>query len=426
MDKFLYKAISLSKTNNFKTYTSEIWANFQYSRNKVKQGWKIHVSTNPSQLNFVLSKVVPVLFNLKVNFKIVRSYTALAELNKDIFQNSKVVTVYPVSDNQFKVIIRELQDVLGKLTGPRIITDRCVNEYSPVQYRYGSFTNYFINEYGQRIDFVYDKNGKIVLDKRDDEYNRPLWLKDPLGKNDLIKGRLENYKFLGFISKGSKLICLAKYYNTDQKVIIKQVKRFLENKDEVLYEKLIKHEYIMLKKLNGFLGTPVAVEIFEENRIVNLVTKANDSQSLNSYVETRYFTANPLSDTECKSLMVAAFNLIEGFHKHKCILGDVSPNNIVINADGNLSFVDFDYAYFEGEKWYRGNTYGFIPPTKIKKEYMRDNYSLAGLLFFIATGRSPFPKYSLPRVKRLLKLIRPTIADDVYNMMRDIIYSGNI
>lgn len=424
MDKFLRKAISLGKTHNFKIYINEIWANFQFSRRYRNQGWKIHISANPSDLSSILNKVIPILLNSKVNFKVIRSYQGLAELNKDIFQNSKVVTIYPTSDSQFKKIVEGLQDIIGMLTGPTIITDKRVDGYSPVQYRYGSFTNYFLDEYGRRVDFVYNKNGNVVLDERNSVYHKPAWVTDPLGKKKFTSRKLENYRFLGFISKGPKLICLAKSSHTNQKLIIKQIKRFLENDDGVLYEDLVKHEYSMLKRLDGFLGAPLAVELFEENGVLNLVTEATESQSLSSYVEERYFTANPLSDIECRSLMNAVIALVEGFHKNKCILGDISPNNIVINRDSVVSFVDFDYACFEGEKWYHANTYGFIPPAKIKDEYMRDKYSMAGILFFIATGRSPFPKYNLSRIKRLLELIRPTMANEIYSMISNIVHTG--
>lgn len=73
--------------------------------------------------------------------------------------------------------------------------------------------------------------------------------------------------------------------------------------------------------------------------------------------------------------------------------GDVKPENILLDANGNAKLVDFGLAAMQkdtNEIW--GTPY-YISPEKVKKEpidFRADMYSLGGTLYHALTGVSPF------------------------------------
>ncbi|MGN0832634.1 MAG: protein kinase [Kiritimatiellia bacterium] len=73
--------------------------------------------------------------------------------------------------------------------------------------------------------------------------------------------------------------------------------------------------------------------------------------------------------------------------------GDVKPENILLDANGNAKLVDFGLAAMQKETNEIWGTPYYISPEKVKKEpvdFRSDMYSLGGTLYHALTGVAPF------------------------------------
>jgi serine/threonine protein kinase len=73
--------------------------------------------------------------------------------------------------------------------------------------------------------------------------------------------------------------------------------------------------------------------------------------------------------------------------------GDVKPENILLDANGNAKLVDFGLAAMQKDTEEIWGTPYYIAPEKVKKEaldFRADMYSLGGTLYHALTGSAPF------------------------------------
>ncbi|MCR5750485.1 MAG: serine/threonine protein kinase [Kiritimatiellae bacterium] len=104
--------------------------------------------------------------------------------------------------------------------------------------------------------------------------------------------------------------------------------------------------------------------------------------------------------------------------------GDVKPENILLDANGNAKLVDFGLAAMQKDTSEIWGTPYYISPEKVKKEvvdFRADMYSLGGTLYHALTGVPPFDgddsvavvKKRFMEAPKLPSEIRPEITPEV-------------
>lgn len=382
------------KKSNKNILISENWIYSLDTKSNKRQGWKIHISCNPYNLHKLIQKAVPILIKLNVDFKVIKSRESFKELNTDIKQLGKAMTIYPKSNAIAVNIILSSKPHLRDTVGPRIITDSKISDCDILQYRYGSFSRSYTNSYGKQASYIIDTHKKKIIDNEGLGYTAPTWLKDPfisakLSSKNKKNSELNNYHIKKYLLKQNKIIYLGTLRNKNMEVIIKQARiNFKNDYKEPFQHELLKNEFKILSKLNGLLGTPKPISLFEEDGIAYSIIEAITSTSLYNYIESSYYKCNILNDDECLYLITAVLKLFQKYRQKNLILGDINPNNIIIDDKSNLRFIDFEYSHFIGEKWYRANTEGFTPPSEFTDlDICRDLYCIFSTIAFITTGR---------------------------------------
>ncbi len=111
-----------------------------------------------------------------------------------------------------------------------------------------------------------------------------------------------------------------------------------------------------------------------------------------------------------------------------CVHGDVKPENILLDANGNAKLVDFGLAAMQKETDEIWGTPYYISPEKVKKEpidFRADMYSLGGTLYHALTGVAPFEgEDSIAVVKKRFEgmpkkpsEIRPDLTPEIDNLV---------
>src|SRR3954453_22841776 len=85
------------------------------------QGWKLHLSSIPTEAITLISRVAPLLVERGVSLKVAKDESILSLLNEGELgatQVGKFVTVYPHTDSQAKELADELIKLTKGLHGP--------------------------------------------------------------------------------------------------------------------------------------------------------------------------------------------------------------------------------------------------------------------------------------------------------------------
>ncbi|WP_031424695.1 hypothetical protein [Exiguobacterium sp. NG55] len=279
-DKILREIRHLVPIKTWDIRRNGVWQYFNVKNiNLSSQGWKIHISATPFNLIEVAKLVTQYLVNRKSSFKVLADYNAYSFINSKIQgrgSSGKFITIYPVSIDDFKIIIEDLYNLLKEFEGPYILSDNRYKDSRCVYYRYGGLKANIRKSYDGFDEYViYDEKNNWIIDERHPYYVLPSWIEDPFqnedwhiynqetDNNDLLNNRYEITEAIQFSSTGG----VYKAFDTqlNKTVIIKEARPFtdmdMSNIDSV---HRMHSEKEFLIEFDNKLNIPQYIDSFEE------------------------------------------------------------------------------------------------------------------------------------------------------------------
>lgn len=404
--KDFYDVVQFKLPENWTIERREMWFCCSPAAHKLPwQGWKIHVSATSSNAPEMLEKVACVLFrHTNVAFKFVADQPLLTFLNSKNWpraSSGKFITIYPADSRHFVELIEEINEATAGMHGPYILSDHRYKNSRAVFYRYGGIrVRTDLNVKGERVPVLKTPEGALVPDQRLAYPVIPVWEKPVLpidGENNqhkkeenpiLLHGRYSIEKALTFSSAGGV------YYGRDthsgQRVIIKEARPCINAvSDDYDAIDLLKKEYRLLTVVAQDGIAPQPLNLFQEWEHWFLVEEfiegteiSRHSAAHNILLRTRATTQEHqewrvLFARICADLI----RILKILHSHSIVFADLSVNNLMLTASGELKIIDFEGAYEPGiDRPANIYTPGFVSQQRIKggQAGWDDDYYSAG------------------------------------------------
>ncbi|HEY0451253.1 class IV lanthionine synthetase LanL [Actinophytocola sp.] len=412
-------------------------------RRTPKQGWKLHVPATPLSACVVLSRCVEVFAEHRCAFKFaktMRQLQLLLEPNADRTSAGKFVTAYPVDDEHAVRVAAALHEATLGLPGQLILTDRRFRSSSQVFYRYGPFVRETtLTDDGEYAPILRDGNGDVVVDRRGIGRPVPDWLSDPFQDKHIepakvprsvrIGGRFQVREAIRQSNRGG--VYLATDTETGTEVILKRFRRFtaaaVDGTDSL---NRARAEARTLDALGPIGATPRLLGLLNENGDMFVAVEKV------SGVPLRRFVARNLRPTASGALAMDSsvvldlatqlVDLIAEVHAAGYVLGDLTPNNVMVTDEGRLVLIDLESALRSWEVTVRLTTKAYTAPEEIARTRLvapapavtADLYGLGATLMYLASGSHP-PTAEGARVVDLVE--RMAVRNPVVAALRPVI-----
>ncbi|RIH82625.1 Serine/threonine-protein kinase PknB [Calidithermus terrae] len=371
------------------------------------QGWKIHVSATVPNASEVLAAVVPICVAARTPFKFIVDRQMLFLTNSKSWDRGaagKFFTIYPSSEPDFTELIERLYHALASFEGPYILSDQRYKDSKVVYYRYGGIVTLpRLQPSGLVQPMIVSPDFRMVPDDRTPFFNPPSWASDPFASQvvnaelespSLKDGRYEVNEVLAFSNSGG--VYLARDFESGDTVVIKEARPHtctdLRGNDAV---KNLSKEFRLLSKLAAAGVAPQVIDLFQDWEHLFLVEEFVDGLPLHAHPA----TLSPLleyrpSRTQLQNwydqvlgIGRAMAQAVATLHAHGVAFGDLSPNNVLVLADGSVRLIDFEGAYEAGvDRPLHVVTAGFCHPSRLRQEEVRfvdDHFALGALLLYL-------------------------------------------
>jgi serine/threonine protein kinase len=349
---------------------SWVYANPDSSAPGLVQGFKVHVAAVPANALSVLDVVVPVCVEHDTAFKVASDpmlFYDLLSKHQARGASGKFMTIYPATQQGFQTVLeqlhRETKDL--PLRGPRILSDRQYKDSTLLYYRYGGFhPPRRVEVDGTHATFLISPDGEYVRDERLPYFQLPAWVEDPFGGGRAVAAQDEVLLRERYLVEGALTFSNAGglYYGTDTvtgaEVLIKEARPFTNywtirgRAVDAVY--FLRREHRMLERLAKLDMVPQACAPFDEGGHTFLVQERLRGVNFRRYWARPEILLAPYVGVPgriekwsriFKQVADALIGMVLSIHDEGVVLGDLSPNNIVINPDTlQMWFVDLESA----------------------------------------------------------------------------------
>lgn len=182
-------------------------------------------------------------------------------------------------------------------------------------------------------------------------------------------------------------VYLARDKMLDRKVAIKVMLKSL-GEDPAFVERFQREAQAAAR-----LNHPNIAQIYsfgQENGMPYIAMELVGGGSLDKEMEANPGTMDPVRVMKVGQQVADALALAA---EQGLVHGDVKPENVLFDVDGNAKLVDFGLAAMQGDSSEIWGTPYYISPEKVRRQkidYRADIYSLGGTLYHALTGVAPF------------------------------------
>jgi tRNA A-37 threonylcarbamoyl transferase component Bud32 len=313
--------------------------------------------------------------------------------------SGKLVTIYPVDEAEFELVLKELGEILDGQPGPYILSDLRWGS-GPLYVRYGGFLQrYCLSERGELVLAIEDETGRLIPDRREPTFKVPSWVTLPeflvphlAARNSItVKGLPYRIERPLHFSNGGGLY-LGQDQRTGEQVVLKEARPYaglaVDGADAVTR---LQWERAILERLTGLNVVPALRDYFTLGEHHFLVQDFIDAQPLNRCFVQRYplivLGTDEQAVVEYTAWAMTIHSEIQravtALHERGVIFGDLHPFNIMVRPDGRVVLLDFEVATHvsEGRRPTLGAP-GFVAPSD-RMGFDIDRYALACLALFL-------------------------------------------
>jgi serine/threonine protein kinase len=390
-----------------------------------RHGWKLHVTTVPTQAERLLRIVVPHLLDGDHSFKIAADSGVLRRLNEGALgdtQVGKFCTIYPATDACATELIATLNSALATdFVGPRVNTDARIG---PVLYtRYGSFQpNVRRDRLGLTYATITLPDGSTIRDAYSVPFAAPPGIDVPFQPTDdrlnhIAGGHLfaDRLLLIDILKSGAKgriflAIDMSEQDNVRQ-VVLKEGRQYcLSDQHGRDMRDRLKHQHYVLSKIAALGIAPLPGHYFQSDGDGYLTVNYTPGHDYASLVSVPY---RHLGKTERGQLLTCLSDLscaVATLHAAGIIHRDVTPSNTRWSYDGGATLLDFELSFVLGaaQPVYHLGTPGYMSPQQqfasASPTPADDVYAFGCLASLLITSFDPRYVVGAPRTRRGIKL----------------------
>jgi class III lanthionine synthetase len=342
-----------------------IWWMYPSEQAPPRQGWKIHLSAHPGDLDDIVKLSLPYLIGRDLAFKVALDRRVYEHLNSKTMNrgnSGKLVTIYPRDDQAFREILEDLSVLLDGRSGPYVLSDLRYKDSAAIYFRYGQFVNmYEVDVMGRPMPFIEGPHGP-VSDARKPYFNPPTWVEWPFSDWNptdragtagrlVLADRFEINEAIKFSNAGG--VYKAKDLATGEVVIVKEARPGANGSTRVQRDAiaLLGREWEFLKVFEDTDRVPTPVARFsqwEHEYIAESFIEGKDIRVL-------FLENTPLLQPEFKAadsrrflaMFIDMFASLARFiciaHERGVILGDLTAGNLIVDPESlEVTIVDLE------------------------------------------------------------------------------------
>lgn len=351
------KWITNFKDNTWKTYLPK-------DEKLPMQGWKIHISARLDNAKKTLDTIAPLLLQQRIPFKHVKNKNVLISMyskNGSRISAGKFITIYPGSEAKFVEILYSLYEIIKEFPdGPYILTDKQVGK-SNLYFRYGAYQE--IKSSNNEL-CIYDDKDELIPDLREPYYSLPEFIKEPEILTKLLNqidheeinpvskdNQLNEYEIIEVIRySNSGGIYKARRKNDGIQCIIKEARPNIGYDGQLRSApERLEGEYKSLCKLEDVDGVVNPLAYFKVWKHNFMVEEFISGQTLANWIATNYPFSQKDNNIQLYTKAVikmvnSLYEILVNIHKKGLAMVDLQTQNIMVDADKNVTLIDFELA----------------------------------------------------------------------------------